>query len=193
MDLPTSNVCLALGVLGVLGHLMVFIKIDPIETTPNLALAALITPAILSLVLNTLLDYSPLQATLTAALWFSSYVGGVFLSMLIYRLFFHRLRHYPGPFLAKITQLHHIAMVFERADHFRYLDKLHQQYGEYVRIGPNKLSIADPDIVDIAHGPNTKFNKAEWYQAGKPLTTLHQMTDRALHDKRRRHGWEKVG
>jgi cytochrome P450 family 628 len=31
---------------------------------------------------------------------------------------------------------------------------------------------------------------AQGYDIGQPMTTLHQMRDRALHDKRRRHGWD---
>ena len=122
----------------------------------------------------------------------TSFVTGLFLSMLIYRVFFHPLKDYPGPFMAKITQWHHVFSIINKNDNYMRLHKLHQQYGEYVRVGPNLLSIADPDIVEITHETKSRFKKSTWYDVGQPLTTLHQMRDQQLHDKRRKGWWEKA-
>ena len=192
MTLPTWQACLALGALGVLSHLTFFIRADPNDASPTLALLFVTLPALVTLALNTLFHLSYYEAVTTAAAWCLSYIGAVFISILIYRLYFHKLKNFPGPSGARISQFWHVAKIWKKVDQFRHLDRLHQQYGEYVRAGPNLLSISDPDIVNVVHGPATTFDKAEWYQAGKPLTTLHQMSDRVMHDKRRRHGWEKV-
>lgn len=192
MDVSTGTACIALGALGVLSHLTFFVRMDPIDSSPTLGLLAFTVPAAITLYLNILFKYSYFDAALTSAIWWSSYVGAVVGSMFLYRLFLHQLKAYPGPTAARLTQWWHVARIWKKADHFRHIDNMHKQYGEYVRIGPNLLSVSDPDIVDIVHATNTQFDKTHWYEAGKPLTTLHQMTDRRMHDKRRRHGWDKV-
>jgi Holliday junction resolvasome RuvABC ATP-dependent DNA helicase subunit len=52
----------------------------------------------------------------------------------IYRVFFHRLRGYPGPFLAKLSQLWRVWRNL-REENYLVLDELHRTYGEYVRVG----------------------------------------------------------
>ncbi len=172
MDVSTATACLALGTLGVFSHLTFFIRMDPIDSSPTLGLLAITVPAFITLALTTLFRYSYFDAAFTSAAWWFSYVGAVAGSMLIYRLFFHQLRRYPGPAAARITQFSHVAKVWKKADHFKQIDELHQQYGEYVRVGPNLLSISDPDIVDAVHAAGTTFNKVsfpprlDWYNKG---------------------------
>lgn len=135
MDVSAGTACLALGALGVLSHLTFFIRMDIIDSSPTLALLAVTVPASITLYLNILFTYSYLDAALTSAIWTFSYVGAVAGSMLIYRLFFHQLRGYPGPAPARISQFYWLARIWKKADHYRQLDKLHEQYGEYVRAG----------------------------------------------------------
>ena len=187
-----QQICAALVGMGILSHWAYFINIDVIDSSPTIALLFLTIPAVLTVLLNIAFSYSYLGAAFTATVWSASFIGGVFGSMVVYRLFFHRLRKYPGPAAARVTQWYHFTKIFKKMSHFREVDKMHSEYGEYVRMGPNLLSISDPDIVNVVHGPSTTFNKGNWYEGGKPLTTLHQMTDRAMHDKRRRHGWDKA-
>lgn len=80
--------------------------------------------------------------------------------MAIYRAFFHPLCGYPGPFMARITQFWLPFNVSEKADSAWFIDRLHKKYGEYVRLGPNLLSVADPDVVESIHA---KFGKGQWY------------------------------
>lgn len=54
--------------------------------------------------------------------------------MIIYRSFFHRLHHFPGPRLAKVSKLFHF-LVNLKLDSYRRLERWHQQYGNVVRIG----------------------------------------------------------
>jgi cytochrome P450 family 628 len=187
-----AQTCAALAVLGVVSHLSLFIRLKSVDSAPTLALLALATPFAGVFALNILFHLSINEAILAVAAWFFSYVGAVFVSMIVYRTCFHPLRRYPGTFWDQVTQFHLVFKIWKRVDHFRQIDKLHRQYGDYVRIGPNLLSIADPNIVQAVHASGAKFNKGEWYEPGKPMVTLHQMTDPAMHDRRRRHGWDKV-
>jgi cytochrome P450 len=61
-----------------------------------------------------------------------------------------------------------------------------RRYGKYVRIGPNDLSIIDPQIMEPGFGLQAKAIKAEWYDGPKPFDSMHTTRDRALHDRRRR-------
>jgi hypothetical protein len=80
------------------------------------------------------------ETTFSSALWRSYYlVGililGIYLSMAVYRVGFHRLERFPGPFLARLSNLYITGVVFKRHQEFLELDKLHKQYGDVVRIG----------------------------------------------------------
>jgi hypothetical protein len=62
------------------------------------------------------------------------YSLGLFGSIVVYRLFFHRLRNFPGPRLARITKLWHVYHVRDSTNH-ELLKKLHEKYGDVVRMG----------------------------------------------------------
>lgn len=62
-------------------------------------------------------------------------------STFIYRVFFHRLRKFPGPFAAKTTKLYSIYLSRNLQYHFE-IEKLHKKYGDVVRTGPRELSVA---------------------------------------------------
>ena len=65
---------------------------------------------------------------------FSVYVLCLLGSIGIYRVFFHRLRDFPGPFLASISKFWHVAHCLDSKNHI-LLAKLHRKYGDFVRIG----------------------------------------------------------
>ena len=65
---------------------------------------------------------------------YSMYLLCLFGSMVTYRTLFHRLREFPGLAFAMVSKLWHVARCFNRQDHI-LLEKLHQEYGEVVRIG----------------------------------------------------------
>ena len=65
----------------------------------------------------------------------ASYVIALWTSMVIYRLFFHRLRKFPGPLPARVSKLWHTYQSIPKLDSFRWLAKLHEEYGDIVRTG----------------------------------------------------------
>ena len=74
-----------------------------------------------------------------AAMTISSQISSVYFlclfgSISIYRVFFHRLRSFPGPFLASVSKFWHVAHCLDSKNHI-LLAKLHQEYGDFVRIG----------------------------------------------------------
>ncbi|QDS74140.1 hypothetical protein FKW77_001144 [Venturia effusa] len=64
---------------------------------------------------------------------------------IIYNLFFHPLRKFPGPKLAAATQLY-TSYANCRGRPFQHLKALHDKYGEVVRVKPNELSFITDTI-----------------------------------------------
>ncbi len=92
---------------------------------------------------------------------FASYATALLTSMTTYRVFFHRLRHSPGPPLAAVSKLYHVAQVLG-SKQYLFLDKLREQYGHYVRTGPSELTIYNPAAVPFIHGSDSLCTKADW-------------------------------
>ena len=79
------------------------------------------------------------KASLLVALTVSSQLFGMYIlsllaSISIYRVFFHRLREFPGPFLASVSKLWHVAHCLDSKNHI-LLERLHLEYGDFVRTG----------------------------------------------------------
>ena len=64
-----------------------------------------------------------------------SYVGGLFASMIVYRLSpLHRLSQFPGPPLAAISKFWHVWQCRDSRNH-QLMEQLHNAYGNFVRTG----------------------------------------------------------
>ena len=171
--------------LGVCSHVFYFMRGNLYLETPKLFALAVLSPTILFGSFSIFARYAIQDAFITAAVIYLSFMAGTFLSMGIYRAFFHRLRSVPGPFLARLSNFWFVS---KTSDGTAYLQvrKLHQQYGDIVRIGPNEVSIADPEIVMVVHSVKSRCRKSDWYDQSHPMTTLQQMRDRKMHARRRR-------
>lgn len=129
---------------------------------------------------------APLKFAVTFTLSLASVIlGGIFISVLTYRLFFNPLNKIPGPFFARISKFDSLFRN-TKFDGHRQLLKLHEKYGRFVRIGPNDLSVTDPDGIRVISGSNSKCGKAPWYDSDVPRSSLHTIRDKAQHDRRRR-------
>lgn len=64
-----------------------------------------------------------------------SLVVGLTLSMLIYRGFFHRLGVFPGPFMARFSNLYVTGLSAKNLHLYEEIQSLHNKYGDFVRIG----------------------------------------------------------
>ncbi|CZR61640.1 related to pisatin demethylase cytochrome P450 [Phialocephala subalpina] len=170
---------------GVLSHLLYFIRGEHHKQVVKLAQLFFLIPTAIFILLIRVGKFNITEASLATFTLVASYLFSLWTSMLIYRAFFHRLGSFPGPPLAKLTKFWHIAQLGNN-DNYKRLDIWHNQYGDYVRIGPSELSIVDPDAVEAIMGARSACTKAPWYDGGDPLVSMHQCRDRVLHDKRRR-------
>ncbi|OJJ89023.1 cytochrome P450 [Aspergillus glaucus CBS 516.65] len=114
---------------------------------------------------------------------------GLFGSMVLYRLFFHPLRNFPGPVGARISRLHASFLTLKTAQMHYVVQDMHRQYGDVVRTGPREVSICRPSAIRAIYGPPTRCTKSPWYDqnfpegVGKPLIGIR---DPKTHNKRRR-------
>ncbi|KAH8830807.1 cytochrome P450 [Flagelloscypha sp. PMI_526] len=98
---------------------------------------------------------------------FALHILGLTASILLYRFSpWHPLASYPGPFLARGSNLW---MSLHSVGGKRHLlmQSLHTQYGTCVRIGPNMISVVDIDaVVKCFHDP--KIPRSDAYRATEP-------------------------
>ena len=113
------------------------------------------------------------------------YLSGVYLSLSTYRLFFHPLRHFPGPFGARISAFW-LSWRIRKSDAYLQLQALHDHYGPFVRVGPSDLSIAHPKSVPLVYGSGSECSKAQYYDLTRPVVSLQTFRDKREHDARRR-------
>ncbi|KAF2874249.1 cytochrome P450 [Massariosphaeria phaeospora] len=118
-------------------------------------------------------------------------LSGLFGSMIVYRLFFHPLKSFPGPKGARVTAFW---MLWQNVPDLRFyvkLRSLHNDYGDFVRIRPREISICHPDAVVDIYGPINKMRKAEFYEQLHPHQNLQLSRDPAFHHQKRRH-WDRA-
>ena len=105
---------------------------------------------------------------------------------LVYNVFFHPLRAFPGPLANRITVLPKLShLVSGRLPY--YVTSLHEQYGSVVRIAPNELAFTDPrawkDIYSRKGGGSYEMpHDLEFYNATGSHTTSIISSTREEHD-----------
>ncbi|KAH7354879.1 cytochrome P450 [Rhexocercosporidium sp. MPI-PUGE-AT-0058] len=84
------------------------------------------------------------------------------LLLVIYRLYFHPLANYPGPVFGRMTDwytVYHAWLANRHTDFHR----LHQKYGEIVRVGPNRISVNSIEGLKAIYGSKANTQKSKTY------------------------------
>ena len=128
----------AAGAAGVLIHNSIFIYGEwHLYATKVLQLHALSYAGLV--MLEVLYHKVSCLAALTISLqMFGVYTLCLLASIGIYRVFFHRLRNFPGPVLASVSKIWHFAHCLDSKNHI-LLEKLHNEYGDFVRTGMTRM------------------------------------------------------
>ncbi|CAI7599805.1 unnamed protein product [Penicillium manginii] len=122
------------------------------------------------------------------------FIGQNITSILLLIFVIHLTRNYlksgvssiPGPFLAKLSNAWRFVDVAKGHAEVTLLN-LHGKYGDYVRLGPNVVSVRDLDAIKIIYGINKGYDKTDFYKVqqqlvkGKPTPTLFTTTDEEFH------------
>jgi cytochrome P450 len=104
--------------------------------------------------------FDNIQSNMTSYL---VYIVPVLLFYVAQSFFFHPLRQFRGPFIAKFTSWWRFVNVFKgNAD---VTDrKLHHKYGTAVRLGPNFISLSDPSLIKTIYRTRNPFLKSNMYR-----------------------------
>ena len=126
---------------GVLSHILIFIRNEHHIRAPQIFRLFLLLSLFLFIGEARIWTLSTsAQAASASALIVLSYSASLFTSILIYRILFHPLRHFPGPIGARVSKFWHVGKLLSQPN-FKVLDELHQQYGEFVRTGEHRGTI----------------------------------------------------
>ncbi|KAI0206838.1 cytochrome P450 [Astrocystis sublimbata] len=181
---PLTLHCIVAALLGVVTHVSIFIRGEWHMQAPR------IFTIYLCLFMGLVVASNDAGAGIFArykpgALVTSSYATGLLTSMIIYRRYFHRLRHFPGPSMAAITKFWHVWQC-RHGQNYLVIEKLRQRYGSIIRTGPEELTFIDPAVPAAVDGPRSSCTKAVWYDFLLPEIALNTTRNTKDHDARRR-------
>ncbi|KAK2801259.1 hypothetical protein FQN50_007819 [Emmonsiellopsis sp. PD_5] len=180
-------ICTTAAILGISSHQQLFKHGEWDRYSPTLGAIFVFTPLLVSPVLTVALTGLSVHKTLlvVSAFW-TSYFAGLFGSICVYRIWFHPLRAFPGPLARKVTGFTSMKNAVPGFKAFLRTRRLHEEYGDFVRIRPREISINDADAVRDIHGPTSVCVKGPFYDVSHPSRSLQQIRDKAAHAKKRR-------
>ncbi|OHE92733.1 cytochrome P450 [Colletotrichum orchidophilum] len=117
-------------------------------------------------------------------------IVGIYSSLLVYRVAFHRLNSFKGPFLARLSNLWITSRAVRELHMYTEVQQLHKQYGDIVRIGPTELSINNAKAVPLVHSNRSPCTKGPWYGVLHPMYSLQLVRDKQEHAQRRK-SWDR--
>ncbi|KAI1389100.1 cytochrome P450 [Hypoxylon trugodes] len=176
------------GILtGIIAHLALFIHGEWHIRAPELLIfhTLLFTSALAGKTLGSSTEYRLLLEGLLYA--FSCYVSALLVSIVVYRLWFHRLTRdgFPGPWYLRLSKLCHVWEV-RTSRNYLLLEGLRQKYGDFVRTGPAEITVFHPEVFSAVDGPRSQCVKSEWYDLLYPFRALVSSRDKSIHASRRR-------
>ncbi|KAK4205494.1 putative cytochrome P450 E-class, group I [Triangularia verruculosa] len=148
--------CLLASATGFFSHILYFIRGFHDTSAFHIFLVHLTTYLTLTTYSTTHLGLPSGLITSTAITL--SYLTTLFISIFIYRLFFHPLRHIPGPFIAKITKLYGPWTARNGQMHLEQT-KLFTKYGNFVRVAPNEVFMLSVEGIQKIHSRESGCRK----------------------------------
>lgn len=97
------------------------------------------------------------------------------ITLVFYRLYFHPLAKYPGPFLARVTDWN-TAWHAWKGDRYLELYLAHEKYGPVVRVAPNMLSFNSASALKSIYGHSNvsrHIQKGQFYTAYPAVKGVH--------------------
>ncbi|KAI1172957.1 cytochrome P450 monooxygenase-like protein [Nemania sp. FL0916] len=114
-----------------------------------------------------------------------AYLGGLFSSMTIYRLYFHRLSSFHGPKLAAVSKFWHVWHIRDSSNYL-FQQKILKEYGTIVRTGPNEITVFHPAAFELLDGFGNDTTRDIWYDIVRPRTSAIFTRDKAEHKEGRK-------
>jgi len=134
MSLPWAvHFALAFAV-GIASHVLIFVH-GELNNYAVIILQAFIAGWLLLIILAFFSGLSLAIALILGSLLFLTFMLGLGLSITTYRLFFHRLRHFPGHWPYILTKWTATRYAYRTNRYFALLRTFHDKYGDFVRTG----------------------------------------------------------
>jgi hypothetical protein len=93
------------------------------------------------------------------------------------------LRKIPGPFLARLTNVWRLLDHYNQT-HIETQRKLHKKHGDFVRLGPNTVSIADASLIKTIYSIRGTFRKVRSLEVHVVTVVSDSHTERLLFRQR---------
>ena len=124
--------------LGLLAHQLLFIRGEWHLTAPTV-LSVHVVLALLLIGTEIRFDGNVKSSNVYGLDSIICYLISLFTSIAVYRIYFHRLRHFPGPRFAAVSKLWHVWQCRDSRNHL-LLERLSKEYGNFVRTGTLRLT-----------------------------------------------------
>ncbi|KAF2970089.1 hypothetical protein GQX73_g3438 [Xylaria multiplex] len=121
------------------------------------------------------------------SIWFLAIFAASACTYVIYQYVFSPLASFPGPLAAKFTKVWRAYGMYKGTWHRDIVD-LHRKYGPVVRIGPNELSVGDPEAFRQIYRVSKAFPKGASYsvvQGTRPFDLANERNEK-IHAAQRR-------
>ncbi|KAF2139216.1 uncharacterized protein K452DRAFT_275327 [Aplosporella prunicola CBS 121167] len=179
--------------LGLIFHLTVLRNIELDNHIYTFIFSSILAVVAVAFAYIAVANFAVPAALARVALVTTGFNIGLFFSIAVYRLFFHRLRKFPGPWGAKLTRFYAVRLAAKETQYHEEIRKMHAQYGDFIRTGPREVCVVRKSAVPLIYGPQTECTKATWYiQASSDCTKVSiHMTRDFLDHKRRRKAWDR--
>ncbi|RDW83071.1 hypothetical protein BP5796_04562 [Coleophoma crateriformis] len=173
------------ALLGVAVHQLIFKRFEVDKHPVVVFVGFAIAPFALSRLLNSYLAPSAQLPTSMAFLLVGIFLATMGLSLITYRVFFHPLHNFPGPFAARLSKFWCLSQAAASGMRWHRVNvQLHEKYGDYVRTGPRELSISDPRAIPHILGFSSKAFKGPFYDSMED--SVNTTRDRVFHKQRRK-------
>ncbi|KAI1153547.1 cytochrome p450 monooxygenase [Nemania diffusa] len=104
----------------------------------------------------------------------------------VYNIFFHPLRSFPGPLVCRATNLWRVSKLFS-GDLPQNVRRLHEEYGPVVRIAPHELAFIESQAWKDIYGHHNTFEMAKDDKFYRPMG--RHVPDTIISADREQHGF----
>ena len=145
--------------LGVMSHVFALRKGEWDLWTMKFIYAWITYEAVVPCALIQFRPMAYIDAIFTANMLLSAFISGMTISILTYRAFFHRLNRFPGPFIARLTNVYATWLAIKEEHMYLEVQELHKKYGDIVRIGRLIVLSCSKSISDMLSRPHGTLNR----------------------------------
>ncbi|KAI1287225.1 cytochrome P450 [Xylaria venustula] len=174
-------------VAGLLAHRAYFIHGERDLQAANIARAHIAILFLLAYLKSQAQGFTFQYAAQEALILIGIYSLALFVSIIIYRLFFSPLSRAPGPIAMRISKLSHVwALMDYRVRNCEMLHDLEKKYGKVVRTGPNEVTLFGYDAYDQIRRADSRCQRAQYYDILHPMVSLNTTRNPEVHAHRRK-------